>query len=128
MSKSLQKNSAGPVAGGGTPHQGSLIETPLGDWYFISFTWAYPLGGIPVIAPITWGSDGYPILGLVSGSWAQTYPNSLPQVPTLSWTGTDSFAGTSLGRRWEWNHNPDTSKYVINNGVTLSAATVTDDL
>lgn len=128
VSKSLQKSSVGPVAGGGTPHQGSLIETSLGDWYFISFTWAYPLGRIPVIAPITWGSDGYPILGLASGSWAQTYPNPLPQVPTPSWTGTDSFAGTTLGPRWEWNHNPDASKFVVNNGVTLSTVTVTNDL
>jgi beta-xylosidase len=126
--KVLQQNSGGPVAGGGTPHQGSLVETPQGNWYFVSFTWAYPLGRIPVIAPVTWGSDGWPILGLVSGNWAQTYPNPLPQVSTPAWTGTDSFTGTTLGPRWEWNHNPDTTKVIINNGVTLSAATVTNDL
>ena len=128
VSKLLQQSSGSPIAGGGTPHQGSLVQTPLGDWYFVSFTWAYPLGRIPVIAPITWGSDGYPILGLTGGNWPQTLPNPLPQVATPAWTGTDSFSGTSLGPRWEWNHNPDTSKFVVNNGVTLSTATVTGDL
>lgn len=42
--------------------------------------------------------------------------------------GTDTFAGTSLGPAWEWNHNPDTSKSTVSNGLTLSAATVTSDL
>jgi len=126
--KVLQQYSGGPVPTGGTPHQGSLVETPLGDWYFISFTWTFPLGRIPVIAPVTWGSDGWPVLGLVSGKWNATYPNPLPQFDAPSWTGTDSFTGTSLGPRWEWNHNPDTTKYSVNDGVTLSAATVTNDL
>lgn len=127
-SQVLQQYSGGPVPTGGTPHQGSLVETSLGDWYFVSFTWTFPLGRIPVIAPITWGSDGWPVLGLVGGKWNVTYPNPLPQVEMPSWSGTDSFPGTSLGLRWEWNHNPDTNKFAINNGVTLSAATVTDDL
>ena len=60
--------------------------------------------------------------------WGATYPAPLPTVETPSWTGTDSFNGTSLGPQWEWNHNSDTTKYSVKNGVTLSAATVTDDL
>jgi beta-xylosidase len=130
MPKLLQQYSGAPVAiaGGGTPNQGSLVQTPLGDWYFISFTWAYPLGRIPVIAPITWGSDDYPILGLVAGKWNQTYPNPLPQKPMPLWTGTDSFPGIALNPRWEWNHNPDLTKVSVNNGVTLSTAAVTSDI
>jgi beta-xylosidase len=45
-----------------------------------------------------------------------------------STTGKDSFTGTSLGPQWEWNHNPDTNRFSVNNGLTLSAATVTNDL
>jgi beta-xylosidase len=47
-------------------------------------------------------------------------------VPSL--TGVDYFAGPSLGPQWEWNHNPDTSKFAVQNGLTLTAATVTPDL
>ncbi|KAH7374236.1 glycosyl hydrolase family 43 protein [Cadophora sp. MPI-SDFR-AT-0126] len=126
--KTLQANIAGPLAGGGTPHQGSLVETADGRWYFMSFTWAYPAGRMPVLAPITWGSDGYPVLTTVNGGWGASYPAPLAPHPMPSWTGTDPFRGTSLAIPWEWNHNPDTSKYKINNGLTLSTATVANDL
>lgn len=126
----VELNSRGPlIEGGGMPNQGSLVLTPLGDWHFISFTWAFPLGRIPVIAPITWGADGWPILGLGSNNtWPLTYPNRLLQVPTPSWTGSDYFRTSQLNPRWEWNHNPDKSKYVVGNGVTLFTATNTTDL
>ncbi|KAJ9148965.1 Glycoside hydrolase family 43 protein [Pleurostoma richardsiae] len=128
-SKILVENINSPVPGGGTLDQGSLIETQNGDWYFMSFSWAYPAGRLPVLAPITWGSDGFPVLTTdSSGGWASSYPNPLLTHPLGNWTGTDRFEGTQLGVAWEWNHNPDPSKYVVNNGVTLGTVTVTDDL
>jgi hypothetical protein len=39
--KLLVNNVQSPVPGGGAPHQGSLVKTPEGDWYYMSFTWAY---------------------------------------------------------------------------------------
>jgi len=128
--KTLAKYVPGPASlGGGSPIQGSLIETPQGEWFFMSFIWSYPSGRLPVLAPITWGSDDFPILGTINGAWGTSYPKpKLPPQPTASWTGTDNFTGTSLGVSWEWNHNPDTTKYKVNNGLTLSTATVTNDL
>lgn len=125
----LVKGIQSPVLGGGAPHQGSLIQTSNDDWFYMSFTWAYPAGRMPVLAPIKWGSDGFPVF--VTGSnngWGVSYPNPLPAQPLSNWTGIDTFQGTSLGPAWEWNHNPDTSKYAVNNGLTLSTATVTPDL
>ncbi|KAL5315190.1 hypothetical protein ACEPPN_017841 [Leptodophora sp. 'Broadleaf-Isolate-01'] len=110
--KLLQAFTPAPVEDGITPHQGSLIKTSHGDWYFLSFTWAYPNGRMPVLAPITWGSDGYPILTLVNGSWGTTYPNPLPTVKTPSWTGSDTFRGDKLDVSWKWNHNPDKTNTV----------------
>lgn len=127
--KIMLDNINSPVSGGGTLDQGSLIETQNGDWYFMSFSWAYPSGRLPVLAPVTWGSDGYPILTTdSSGGWGKSYQNPLASHPLASWTGTDTFQGTELGVVWEWNHNPDTTKYTVNNGITLSTATVTNDL
>lgn len=127
--KILQDGISSPVPGGYTVDQGSLIETQNGDWYFMSFTWAYPAGRMPILAPITWGSDGYPtIVTDSSGGWGATYPMPLPAQPLSSWTGTDTFQGSSLGPPWEWNQNPDTTKFSVNNSLTLQTATVTDDL
>ncbi|EKG09699.1 Glycoside hydrolase family 43 [Macrophomina phaseolina MS6] len=128
-SKILVQNIQSPVSGGGAPHQGSLVKTADDDWYYMSFTWAYPAGRMPVLGPVTWGSDDFPVfVDGSNGGWGVSYPLPLPAHPLPSWTGTDAFRGTSLGPAWEWNHNPDPSKYAVNNGLTLSAATVTDDL
>lgn len=128
--KILSNGTPSPVPNTGPPDQGSLIETANGEWYFMSFAWAYPLGRVPVLAPITWGSDDYPVLGTVDGTWAETYPYPLPQQNlSTSWIGGDQFWGNSLGPMWEWNHNPDMSKFALNNpGLTLYTATITDDL
>ncbi|KAK2748221.1 hypothetical protein FQN55_004497 [Onygenales sp. PD_40] len=128
-SKLLVDNIQSPVPGGGAPHQGSLVETSTGDWYFMSFTWAYPAGRMPVLAPITWGDDGFPVLITDdAGGWGASYPMPHPAQPLTNWTGTDKFEGDSLGPDWEWNHNPDPAKYSVNDGLTLSTATITDDL
>jgi len=128
-SKILVDNINSPVAGGGTLDQGSLIETQNGDWYFMSFSWAYPAGRLPVLAPITWGRDGFPVLTTdSSGAWGKSYPNPLPPRPLGSWVGTDTFRGTQLGVAWEWNHNPDPTKYSVDDGLTLRTASITDDL
>jgi beta-xylosidase len=121
----------GPVAGGGVPHQGGLVQTQNGDWYYMAFQDAYPGGRVPVLAPVTWTSDGWPIVQTVNNAWGSSYP--LPNIPASTQqvkppTGTDTFSGTALGPEWEWNHNPDTTKYTVSNGLQLRTATVTGDL
>ncbi|MFF5077560.1 RICIN domain-containing protein [Actinoplanes sp. NPDC000266] len=120
----------GPISGGGVPHQGGLVQTQNGDWWYMAFTDAYPGGRMPTLAPITWSGDGWPVLTTVNGRWGATYPK--PNISTTktvqSMIGPDSFTGTALSARWEWNHNPDTSKFAVGNGLRLSTATVTNDL
>lgn len=129
-SKILVNGVKSPVPNGGAPHQGSLIQASTGDWYYMSFTWAYPSGRIPVLAPVKWGDDGFPFfVADESGGWGSSYPAPLPLKAVQKWTRTDTFDDSTLGPDWEWNHNPDETKYKAGNGgVTLSTATVTDDL
>ncbi|KAG8975998.1 hypothetical protein FRC05_004628 [Tulasnella sp. 425] len=125
--KALASSLSPPISGAGNPHQGGLIDTPSGQWYYMAFVDAYPGGRMPVMAPITWGSDDFPALTLVDGAWGSSYTSSLPAVSVASPTGSDRFR--SIGPHWEWNHNPDTSKFSTGrNGLTLYTATVTDDL
>ncbi|KAH8661957.1 glycosyl hydrolase family 43 protein [Xylariales sp. PMI_506] len=123
----------GPLASAGYAHQGGLVNVRHDEWYYIAFMDSYPSGRIPVMAPITWDSDGWPQLVLnSSGDWGLTYPAPVSTsltVPPL--TGTDRFTGTRLSDEWEWNHNPDTTKFHLLGGVgglVLQTATVTDDL
>ncbi|MGW1272033.1 family 43 glycosylhydrolase [Streptomyces sp. NPDC002491] len=121
----------GPIAGGGVPHQGGLVQTSGGAWYYLAFVDAYPGGRMPALAPIVWTADGWPVVQLVNGAWGASYPR--PDVPppprqVTPMTGVDAFDGTNLKPRWEWNHNPDNSKWSVNGGLTLRTATVTGDL
>ncbi|QDY08274.1 glycoside hydrolase [Micromonospora sp. HM134] len=121
-------NMPGPISGGGVPHQGGLVQTPAGQWYYMSFVDAYPGGRVPALAPITWTADGWPQIQTVNGGWGTSYPNPLPTRPVKPLTGTDTFSGSTLGPQWEWNHNPDNTKWSVNNGLRLQTATVTNDL
>ncbi|MEU1844814.1 RICIN domain-containing protein [Micromonospora sediminicola] len=121
-------NLPGPISGGGVPHQGGLVQTQNGSWYYMAFTDAYPGGRMPTLAPITWTADGWPQVQTVNGAWGASYPNPLPLRPVKPLTGTDTFAGSTLGVQYEWNHNPDNSRWSVNNGLRLQTATVTTDL
>ncbi len=119
----------GPIAGGGVPHQGGLVQTQNGDWWYMAFTDAYPGGRMPTLAPISWSNDGWPVLTTVNGRWGASYPRpNLPWRPVASMVGSDNFTGSTLGHQYEWNHNPDTSRFSVGNGLRLSTATVTNDL
>ncbi|KAJ6532061.1 glycosyl hydrolase [Mycena capillaripes] len=122
----LANNLDQPIPAAGYSHQGGIVDTPGGEWYYMAFQDSYPLGRSPVLAPITWGSDNFPTLQLVDGQFGASYSDPVsPTVPTTP-TGLDTF--TSIGPQWEWNHNPDTTKFSISNGLELSTATVTFDL
>ncbi|KAH6692575.1 glycosyl hydrolase, partial [Plectosphaerella plurivora] len=119
-----------PLAGvprAGAPHQGSLVDTSNGDWYYMGFSDLYPGGRSPVLAPIRWNSDGFPSLVTVNNQWG-SYPYPLARRGVPSELGLDSFSGTSLRPLWSWNHNPVTSGFTVNNGLTLRTVTVTNDL
>ncbi|MEU8385670.1 family 43 glycosylhydrolase, partial [Streptosporangium sp. NPDC048865] len=123
-------NMPGPISGGGVPHQGGLVQTQNGAWYYMSFVDAYPGGRVPALAPITWTGDGWPTIQTVNGGWGVNYPK--PNITTTktvaSMIGPDTFTSSALGHRWEWNHNPDTSRFSTGNGLRLQTATVTNDL
>ncbi|KAJ6617118.1 glycosyl hydrolase [Mycena sp. CBHHK59/15] len=121
-------HTASPFPSGGNPHQGGLVETQNGAWYYMAFCDAYPGGRIPVLAPLTWGSDNFPVVTLVNNAWGASYSDPTTQHAQPPLTGVDFFTGSTLGPQWEWNHNPDTTKFSVSNGLHLSTATVTSDL
>src|SRR5208283_5007161 len=128
--RKLVLDAVAPVAGAGSPHQGGIVQTQKGDWYYMAFIDAYPGGRIPVLAPMHWNSDRWPEMEIANNTWSVSYPYPLPPHPLAPNAGTDFFKGKTLGPEWEWNHNPDNSKWALDHagGLRLETATVTDDL
>lgn len=127
----LEIDAKSPVPGSGVPHQGGIVQTPKGDWYYMAFIDAFPGGRVPVLAPLTWDADGWPHVQMDDNTWAKSYPlpgSSAARHPVPSHTGTYSFKTVTLSPEWEWNHNPDNSKWSAGHGLKLETATVTDDL
>ncbi|KAB5515348.1 concanavalin A-like lectin/glucanase domain-containing protein, partial [Coniochaeta sp. 2T2.1] len=121
------QNNGHPVPFGSSPYQGALVDTQDGDWWYIAFVNLFPGGRFPVLAPVTW-SDGWPNVEFVNGTdWGSTYPYPLPKHSVTPIAGTDEFTTETLGPQYEWNHNPDNSKWSTGKGLTLSTATVTKD-
>ena len=48
--RALLDRISAPVSGAGVPHQGGIVETQNGDWYYMAFIDAYPGGRMPVLA------------------------------------------------------------------------------
>jgi beta-xylosidase len=93
------------------PNQGGLIQTPAGDWWFITQQGRGNYDGRPsFLLPVKW-IDGWPIPGLLdkasgAGSilWEgkkpiQGFPARMPQT-------SDDFHSASMAPQWEWNYQP----------------------
>lgn len=94
-------------------HQGGMVQLKNGDWWFIIMQDRGPIGRVPHLVPVTW-VDGWPMLG-VGGKDIATYPKprtgktSSIKTPATS----DEFKGKKLGLQWQWNHNPDNTKWSL---------------
>ncbi|MCF6403075.1 glycoside hydrolase 43 family protein [Chitinophaga filiformis] len=95
--------------------QGGLVNTPAGKWYAYLFRDFGAVGRIPYLVPVKWG-DGWPILG-INGR----VPDSL-DLPAGKGYDPGIVASDEFSRKpgavplplvWQWNHNPDNSKWSL---------------
>lgn len=95
--------------------QGSLIDTPQGDWFAYLFRDYGAVGRVPYLVPVKW-EDGWPVLG-VDGKVPDTLnlPASKGLVPGI--VAPDEFARRpgepALPLVWQWNHNPDNTHWSL---------------
>lgn len=94
-------------------HQGGMVQLKNGDWWFIIMQDRGPIGRVPCLMPVKW-VDGWPMLG-TDGKDVITYPK--PNVgkiyPVMVPATSDEFKGKKLGLQWQWNHNPDDTKWTL---------------
>ena len=92
------------------PHQGAIVDTPQGEWWFFHFQQAGALGRVVHLQPMHW-QDGWPVIGVDIDRngigepvkvWTMPMASTQPRLPQTS----DDFSQTSLSPQWQWNHNP----------------------
>ncbi len=93
------------------PHQGALLDTPDGEWWFMHFSHCGVAGRVVYLEPVTW-VDGWPRIGEPTDEpycgqpvWRHKKP-ALPEQPICCTPTSDDFASDKLGLQWLWNHNP----------------------
>jgi beta-xylosidase len=91
------------------PHQGALVDTPNGEWWFVHFQDTGVYGRVTHLQPVTW-QEGWPVIGVdqdANGigepvvSWLMPQRGGPIAVPATS----DDFGQSVLGLQWQWNAN-----------------------
>lgn len=101
------------------PHQGALIKSHTGEWWFLHFQSAGTLGRIARLEPASWHDD-WPITGIDAngdgiGNPVASYRYPHQPVPyTMKFS--DSFDSNALGLQWQWPANPKDNWYALQNG------------
>ena len=101
-------------------HQGGIVEDQSGQWWALLMMDFHSIGRTVTLAPITW-KDGWPMLGLEGNlgraprTWLKPNINTSVQ-PHAPYERSETFNGKTLGRVWQWNHNPDDRKWRLKNG------------
>ncbi len=103
-------------------HQGGIVQTQKGDWYALLMMDFHSIGRTVTLAPITW-KDGWPMLGLEGnlGRAPRTWfkpdiPGTDDIKPHAPYQRSEDFNGKTLGRVWQWNHNPDDRMWKLKGG------------
>ncbi|WP_231934541.1 glycoside hydrolase family 43 protein [Botrimarina colliarenosi] len=96
--------------------QGTIVDTPEGDWYALLFQDYSAVGRTPFLVPVHWEA-GWPVFG-VDGKAPTTL--DLPADPDGLETlvGSDEFdrapGDRPLPLAWQWNHNPVAALWSLN--------------
>jgi beta-xylosidase len=103
------------------PHQGALVDTPNGDWWFVHFQDADLYGRIVHLQPVRWEND-WPLIGVDQDENGIGRPvlqfrkpaAGVIQIPQTS----DEFNEPPLSLQWQWyaNHRDDWYSFSARSG------------
>ena len=118
------------------PHQGALVDTPDGQWWFYHFQETPVLGRVVHLQPVHW-QDDWPLIGVDydgNGIGEPVASHSSPKIaasisspsPLSSFVFSDfiddfntspssllTSPSSNLKLAWQWNHNPDDSHWSL---------------
>ena len=109
-------------------HQGGIVQAEDGSWWALFMQDFHSIGRTVCLMPMTW-EDGWPMVGFKGnygraprtwfkpGTQMGSYPAGVNSVePHAPYDRSDDFNGRRLSRVWQWNHNPDDTKWSLKNG------------
>jgi beta-xylosidase len=85
--------------------QGTIVDSPSGDWYGIIFQDRNGVGRVLTVMPCRW-INGWPMLGDENGKVPDEVRPFVSGQPETGIVKSDDFAEPKLGLQWQWNHNP----------------------
>jgi beta-xylosidase len=101
------------------PHQGGWIEAPDGRSWFVHFSLRGAHGRITYLEPVQW-KDDWPVIGALplDGNTGQpvaegSLPVTTQGAGTIDVQTSDDFSSRLLSPIWEWNHNPDDTRWSL---------------
>ncbi len=94
---------------GGFPYvgQGTIVDSPYGDWYGIIFQDRGGVGRVLTLSPVRW-IDGWPMIGDEDGRVPRHMRPVVSGQPRTAIVESDEFDSNDrkLKLCWQWNHNP----------------------
>jgi beta-xylosidase len=101
------------------PHQGAIVDTPDGEWWFYHFQESGAMGRVVHLQPVQW-IDDFPVIGVDidrNGIGEPVYvwkkPATGKSVQVHAPQSDDDFNATTLGLQWQFNHNSDNTAWSL---------------
>ena len=95
--------------------QGSIIDTPQGEWIAYLFQDHGAVGRVPMLVPMKW-QDGWPVLG-AQGKVPATLDIAAGKSDISGIVNSDEFdrkpGQRVLPLQWQWNHNSDNAHWSL---------------
>ena len=134
-------NPASPDATGcDNAHQGGIVQAKDGSWWALLMQDFHSVGRTVCLMPMTW-VDGWPMIGLKGnlGRAPRTWfkPDTKlgcyaigeeAQPIRAPYERSENFNGKTLGRVWQWNHNPDDKMWSLKGGKLRIQSTPAEQL
>ena len=95
-------------------HQGAIVDLPDGRWYGFVMRDSGPIGRVTNICPITWKND-WPLWGEPDnlGRVPAQARKPITDHPAIARPISTDFDGLRLPVDWQWNHNPDDTRWSL---------------
>jgi beta-xylosidase len=95
-------------------HQGGIVDMPDGSYYGFVMKDSGAVGRVTYISPIFW-TNGWPVFGTANapGQVPATAPMPIVGAPAYKIPTSDDFSSPTLGLQWQFNHNPDNTRWSL---------------